>query len=187
MKRIGILLPLLLLLYGCGSNEPMEKAMDLRSRLLTAAGCSFEAEITADYGDSLETFTLLCEGTPQGQVSFTVKDPEPISGITGSLSQEGGNLTFDGKSLGFNFLTDDQLSPVCAPWVFLKVLRGGCLTSACREGERIRVSAQDSFQSSGLLADLWLEPGNLPVRCELLYRNRRILTLEIRDFRLTQV
>ena len=187
MKRIRVLLPLLLLLSGCGTNEPMERAMALRSQLLTAAGCSFEAKITADYGDTLETFTLSCKGDPQGQVFFTVQEPESISGITGTLSQEGGKLTFEDKALGFGFLTDDQLSPVSAPWIFLDFLRSGYLTSACREGERILVSGQDSFEDSGLLADLWLEPGNLPVRCELLYRNRRILTLEIRDFRLTQV
>ena len=187
MKRIGVLLTLLLLLSGCSTNEPMEKALSLRSNLLSSPGCSFTAKITADYGDSLESFTLSCLGSSTGQICFTVTEPESISGITGTLSQEGGALTFDDHALGFGFLTDDQLSPVSAPWIFLRTLRSGYLTSACQEGEKIHISGRDSYEDSALLADIWMEAGNLPVRCELLYRSRRILTLEIRDFRLSQV
>ena len=55
--------------------------MSLRSRLL-AGTVSFDAEITADYGDELYTFSMHCQSDLQGQVTFTVTQPENISGIT---------------------------------------------------------------------------------------------------------
>jgi len=35
-----------------------------------------------------------------------------ISGITGSLSQNGGKLTFDDKALAFDVMADGLVSPV---------------------------------------------------------------------------
>lgn len=185
MKRIGAIFLSLLFLTGCSRTpRELQQALDLRTELLSAEGCSFTADITADYGDSLQKFSLSCQGDAQGNVRFSVTEPEPIRGITGTLSAEGGKLTFDDHALAFSYLTDDQLSPVSGPWVFLRTLRGGYLEAAGKEGERIHVLAKDSYDDSALSVDLWLEAGNIPNRCEILYRGRRILTLEIRDFRL---
>ena len=176
---------MLSLLCGCSLENPeLHQAMDLRSRLLQAEGCSFDALITADYGDSVQNFTVSCQADGQGSLRFTVTKPETIEGISGTLSQQGGQLTFDDKVLAFPYLTDDQLSPVSAPWVFLSTLRSGYLTAAGKEGEQIRILAKDSYQERALHVDIWLEPGAVPCRSEILYNGRRILTLEIQNFRL---
>ena len=58
MKRIGILLCILIFLTGCSSKQTqMDRAMDLRTKLLAKAA-TFDAEITADYGDKTYTFSL---------------------------------------------------------------------------------------------------------------------------------
>ena len=186
MKKLGAILALAVLLSGCsGENRELDRAMSLRSKLLRAEGCSFTAKITADYGDSLQSFTLDCQGDAQGAVRFQVTEPHSISGITGILSDTGGKLTFDDEAVHFDYLTDDQLSPISAPWVFLKTLRAGYLTAAGMEGELNYVTARDSYQEDALLVDFWLEAGNIPIRSEILYRGRRILTLEIQNFRIS--
>ena len=78
----------------------MEIGMELRSKLLQANNCSFEAEITADYGDRIHIFTMDCMADRNGNITFTVTKPESISGIQGTLGGEGGKLTFDNTSSG---------------------------------------------------------------------------------------
>ena len=185
MKKLGAGLLALLLLTGCSRNPTeMNRAVNLRSRLLTEETCSFTARVTADYGDSLQQFTLYCQGDGRGDLRFRVEEPQTIAGISGSISDSGGQLTFEDTALQFDLLTDQQLSPVSAPWIFLKTLRGGYLTSADRDGEQIHISARDSYQQEALFVDLWLDSSDSPVRSEILWKGRKILTLELSGFQI---
>ena len=88
--------------------------MSLRQRVLKADHLQFQAEITADYGDTLSVFTLDCQASSQGDVTFQVLAPESIAGIAGTIQAGKGALTFDGTALFFPLLADGQLSPVSA-------------------------------------------------------------------------
>ena len=77
MKKVGVLIVFLLFLAGCThSSTEIERGMALRSRILQASSISFDAEITADYGDKVYTFSMTCRGNPQGDIAFTVAAPE---------------------------------------------------------------------------------------------------------------
>lgn len=183
MKKLGVLLILAFLLTGCsGTPREIEEGMALRSELLKASSCTFDTELTADYGDKLFSFAMSCTGDAQGNVSFTVTQPESIAGITGEISQKSGKLTFDETALQFDLMADDQISPVSAPWVFLKTLRSGYLTSAATEDGRIRLTMDDSYEDEALHLDIWLDQERLPTRAEILYDGRRILSLSIKNF-----
>lgn len=184
MKRVGWLL-ILLILTGCANAaSEIERGMALRSKLLQANGCSFDTGVTADYGDKLYTFSLACEADAAGTLTFTVTEPESIAGIAGTIGKDGGRLTFDDTALQFDLMADDQLSPVSAPWVFLKTLRGGYLTSACEEDGLLRLTIDDSYEDDALQLDIWLAEGDLPVRVEMLYGNRRIVSMDVKNFQL---
>lgn len=155
--------------------------MVLRDKLLSHE-CSFDADITADYGDKLHEFSVTCRSDTQGNLSFSVIQPESIAGITGTIEQSGGKLTFDDTALHFELLADGQLAPVCAPWVLLKTLRSGYLTSAGAEGELLRLTIDDSYAEDALHVDIWLDETDVPVRGEILYDERRILSLDVKNF-----
>lgn len=181
-KAAAAVLAVLFLFAGCaGAEGQIDRAMELRARLLRG-GCSFTAEITADYGEEVHTFTMDCVGDSQGSITFTVSEPESISGITGTINQEGGFLTFDETALEFPLLADDQVTPVSAPWILLKTLRGGYLTSAGEEGELLRLTIDDSYEEDALQLDIWLDTENHPVRADILYDGRRILSLAVSNF-----
>lgn len=182
MKRIGAIFIVLILLTGCSSGESeINRAMELRAKLLRS-DCSFTAEITADYGDKVYTFVLACSGDARGDLAFEVVEPESISGITGTITGEGGFLTFDDAALQFDLLADDQVTPVSAPWIFLKTLRGGYLTAAGEEADLLRVTIDDSYEDDALQLDIWLNDENIPVQADILYDGLRILSLKVTDF-----
>ncbi len=186
MRRwLPFLLIFTLFLTGCSSeNEQLDKAMSLRENLQKSNGCSFQAVITADYGDTVHTFTLACTTDALGSLSFRVVAPESISGISGTITNDGGTITFDDKALAFALLADDQLSPVSAPWVFLHTLLGGYICGCGKDGEYSRITLDDTYRGETLQSDIWLDASDNPVRCEILYNGRRILSLDVRDFTL---
>ena len=173
----------LCLLAGCAQNpKEVEQGLKLRSQILQGNGCSFQADITADYGDKLHTFSVACEADQEGDLSFTVTKPESISGITGSIKKGEGYLTFADTALQFDPMTDDQITPVLAPWIFMKTLRGGYLTSAGKDGKYLRLTIDDSYEEDALTLDIWLGEDRLPVRAEILYDSRRILSMDVKEF-----
>lgn len=184
MKRLGAIILLLALLTGCSESESrINRVIALRGRLLRETW-GFTAEVTADYGDRVYTFTLECEGDEKVELRFSVAEPQTIAGITGIITGEGGLLTFDDTALHFDPLAEGQISPVSAPWLLVKTLRGGCLTSAGEDGELLRVTIDDSYEEDALTLDIWLDSADIPQRCEILYAGRRIVSMTLRDFRI---
>ena len=183
MKLLAVILSLLLLTGCTGKDAQLDRAMALRARLL-ASCCSFDAEITADYGNSIQTFRVYCEGNTQGNLGFLVTAPESIEGITGRVENGEGKLSFQDTALAFPLLAEEQLSPASAPWIFWNTLRGGYLTAAGMEDEWLRLTIDESYEEDALTVDIWLNEKDAPVRAEILYDGLRILTMTIENFQI---
>ena len=184
MKKVVVLLCAVLFLTGCSAETELEQAIAFRGDLLAGQGCSFTAHVTADYGDELQEFTMECRGDASGRITFQVTAPETIAGITGTLSETGGNLTFDETALHFELLAEGTLSPVSAPWIFLSTLRGGYIVSACTEENLLHLSIDDSYADDAFRLDIWLDENRNPIRGEILCEGMRILTLNIGKFQI---
>ena len=185
MKKLCVAVLTALLLSGCGrQGADLDRAMGLRADLLGCSQCTFDVIVTADYGDELHTFGMSCVGSGAGDLSFTVTAPETIAGITGKFQGKKGMLTFDEFALEFPRLTDDQITPVSGPWILLRTLMGGYLTSCGPDGENLMVTINDSYEDDALTLDVWLNGENVPIRGEILYDGRRIVTMDIENFRI---
>jgi len=183
LKKLASLMIALVLLTGCtGKRAEMDRTMTLRADLLGSEGCSFTAHLTADYADEVHEFSLYCEGRNNGDLGFRVESPETLTGITGRFKGEEGALTFDDVALAFPLLADGQITPVSGPWIFLKTLLGGYLTACGQEDEFLHLTIDDSYADDALQMEIWLDEGNVPVRGEIIYDGRRILTMNIENF-----
>ena len=182
MRKLAGLFVIMVLLSGCmGNNKDLDRMMELRASLL-AGGCSFKTDITADYGDKIHVFGMDCRSDSKGNVGFSVTSPDSISGITGRLESGEGKLIFDDAALSFPLLADGQVTPVSAPYLLIKTLRGGYVRSVGEDGDFLRVTVDDSYEENALQLDIWLDSDNHPIRAEILYDGRRILSMNIADF-----
>ena len=182
MKRIWILLLMIAMLCGCsGGSEQLDRAMALRGKIQQKE-VTFEAVVTADYGDKVHTFSMECHADIQGNLKFKVIEPENIAGISGTISKGSGKLTFDDQVLAFDILADELISPVSGPWVLMETLRSGYLTSCSTEGDLLRVAIDDSYEENALHLEVWLDSNDIPKQCEIYWQGRRLLSMDVKNF-----
>lgn len=181
MRKIIPVLLLGLVLCGCGGDRSMEDALAVRSRLL-GADCTFRCAITADYIDHYEEFELECRTGADGSVEFAVLEPEEIRGIRGSVLGTEGTMVFEDLVLAFPLLADERLSPVAAPWLLIHTIRSGYITASVYEGELLHLTIDDTYGEDPLTLEVWLEGDGEIEACEIGWRGRRLLSMEVEDF-----
>ena len=156
--------------------------MELRERLLTT-GCEFRGTVTADFGDTVYSFSLACSCDAEGSLSFAVVAPEEISGISGTIRAGQGKLEFDDVVLAFPLLADGALSPVSVPWILIHSLRSGYMVSGGKDGDGVLLNVRDGFREDALELDVWLDSNGLPAKAEILWQGHRAVSIVVEDFR----
>ncbi len=185
MARRGlcVLLAITLVLGGCsmGGGSTMEEALAFRSKVLS--GCSFLAKITADYGEEVYTFCLSCRVDNAGTLLFTATAPDTISGITGKVDGNGGQLTFDDVVLPFSPLAEGRLSPVASAYTAANSWRTGYIATCGKENGQLVFSVNTSYEENPLVADTWIDQEKgVPLFTEICYNGQKLLSLSFTDF-----
>ncbi len=182
MKKAMALILLCIILSGCGgTKDTQDKLLTMREDL-SAKGCAFSANIHADFGENTYDFVLDCVFDEAGNMTFSVKSPETISGISGKVTIQGGALTFDDRSLAFCLLADGDISPVAGPWLLMKGLRSGFLSSWREESGGTLVTIDDSFQGAAVSFQILISKDLMPVHGEIIWEGRSILTIAVENF-----
>ena len=180
--RLAAIILVLFLLSGCkGSENSLNRAVALRDRVLGGDGCSFSATVTADYGEQIYVFKMDCKTDREGNLSFAVTEPATIAGITGKVTGSGGAITFDDKVLAFQTIADGLVTPVTAPWLFMKTLRSGYLKDVAETEQGFEISIDDSYAEESLQLRI-RTAGDLPAFAEIFWQGRRILTVSVENF-----
>ena len=183
MKRLISFLAIAILFVGCTADSgDVEDILALRTKIENGSSYRFDASVTADYGDAISTFVLSCASDSAGNLKIAVVEPDTISGITCEISGGTGKIVFEDKLLAFELLADEMISPVGAPWVFMKALRSGYISS-CGENEGSTFARiDDSYGQISYSVELWLDKNSKPTSAEIIWEGKRILSMQIYDF-----
>lgn len=180
--RLAAIICVVFLFTGCkGNGDALSRTMTLRNRVLEGDGCSFHATVTADYGEQIYVFRMECQSDKDGNLSFRVIEPATIAGISGTISGSGGAITFDDKVLAFRTIADGLITPVSAPWLFVKTLRSGYLKDTAETEDGYEISIDDSYAEESLQLRI-RTAGDSPCFAEIFWQGRRILTIAVEKF-----
>ena len=183
MRRgVAIVLLATMLLSCSNSDQNVDKGFAVRRLFMQEAGVRFDADITADYGDMTHSFSVQCEAASTGEVAFTVLKPDTISGVKGNISASGGQLLFGDKVLLFEPMVFGQISPVLAPWLMVKAILGGYIQSQSANKDGYQLIIDDTYENAELQLVLTLNREGIPILGEIIWSNRRILTIHITHF-----
>lgn len=180
-KRIFVTLFMLLILTGCaGKRDPTQGALDFRTALMEAGGCSFTADVTAQVDDRVYNFTLDCVHSGDG-TAITVTAPEIIAGITAKVQAGQTQLEYDGAILEFGKLANGTVSPVAAPGLLAQCWTGAYIAFEGSDGDQERVTYLRGYNDEELAVDTWLLDG-IPTYAEVSYEDVRCITAAIHNF-----
>ena len=181
---IQILLCICVLFTACGTeSQTLSPAIEFRAALVRAGGCTFRAEVRADFGDTVASFCMDCDAEADGILRLTLTAPETLAGITATVTDAGGKITYDGMALDFGLMAGGNVIPAAAPALAVDCWIREYIASAGQEEERYRVTYEKDFDEKRLVVDTWFENG-IPFYAEVCYNNQRILKLELSDFKL---
>lgn len=166
---------------ACSADAELSPAVEFRSELVSSGGAEFSAEVLADFGETVQTFCMDCRCDEVGNLSFTVTSPETLSGITATVTDSGGTITYDGMAMDFGLLANGNVIPAAAPAIVCACWIDGYISSAGSENDAYRVTYEKNFDEKALTVDTWFEK-NIPICAEVCYNNERILSITIRDF-----
>lgn len=186
MRRILGTVLLCLLLWGCsGENVGMQEAVEFRSELVQAGGCSFQAQITAEFEQSVTEFSLDCQCSSEGTAQIVILSPESLQGVTATVTEKGGTLCYDGLAVDFGLLAEGKLAPAAAPLLLSQCWTSEYILSAGEQEGLCRVSYQMGYGEKSMNVDTWFE-NHLPIYAEICYNNERILKVSISEFSLNR-
>ncbi len=179
-----LMMTLCLSLTACsGADNLMQPALDVRAKLLEAGGCSFSADITADFGKTVCMFSADCSYTTDGMTRVEITAPESIAGITATVSADGATVEFDGMLLDFGELAGGHVAPVAAPSILSLCWAGEYISSAGEEGENVLVTYLKGYDKEELtvLTRFSGQTGE-PVSGEVIYDGNTVLSVAITAF-----
>ena len=112
-NRISVLMISLLLLCGCAKEQAAEEQFLAFRESIQDCYLVLDAEITADYGETVEYYTIASRETTEG-TDLEVLAPVELEGIRASTDGEDYTLSYEGAILGVSPLTASGVTPISA-------------------------------------------------------------------------
>lgn len=189
VQRISfvVLLLLCLPLGGCGgAAKPEDAVREMRSLYQNAESVSGVADITADYGERVYTYTAAVEGSVSAG-TLTVQAPENIAGTVLQWAEDATSLSYEETTLETGALSDSGLSPADAMPTILAACRAGVLAEcAWEEDGGVLYAELENPEDESVTVSCWFDAESYVLqRSELAEEGTTVLTLVFSDFGIT--
>lgn len=186
--RCVLMIPLCLLLTGCGAGQEQAESETAREAYQTMTGCVMEANVTGGVGEAdAVSFSLRCEYVPEGESTVEILAPESVAGIRAVIGGNAMSVVYEDLCLPAGTLGTERISPAACLPRLMDALREGWLMEESAEDignvPCLRLCLDESSGEKQLAATLWLrKDGAGPLRGEIAAEGKIILTAEFTSF-----
>lgn len=178
---ISVLMIPLLLLAGCGEREARleEGFSSFRDGLIAATEITVRAEMTADFGETVESYVL--DAAYDGRETVvTVVTPTLIAGVTARSRWGETEIEYGDVLIGTGALDSEGLSPVSALPSIFSAMAGGHVELLWWDSDLI---AARLYTGEDSRCTVWLDPDTLtPLAAEISSEGRRVISCELKDW-----
>lgn len=154
-------------LCACGNDDSdRELTLDIQEAFRSMERWSGTAELTADYGQRVYSYTVSFSGTSRDGMNLTITAPEEVAGITASIKEGQTVLSYDGIRLETGPLNPEGMSPLDAIPAVFSAMQSGYIAETSSETlgreDLLRISCRDAENppGEGVETVLWFHKGN---------------------------
>lgn len=185
LKYVCAIMAMLVLLTSCGTKATENSAERIREKYKDLESIKLSADITADFGDRVGTYSITYE-LSGGTGVITIEKPAEIAGITAKITAGSSTLEYDGLILETGKLAGTALTPIDAVPTMLDTWAGGYMTdmgTERRDGVKcIRLTYSQTIDESAVEQQAWFDAETLaPVRAETLIDGKLVITCEFTE------
>ena len=165
---------------GKAERNTAQRALDLRQKLLSGT-CSFQAELTADYGEYVSEFSVSCVHNAEDGTTMTIHAPQTLAGLRAQVDKTGAKLVFEDTEAAFGTLTNLKLSPMAAPQLLAQAWESGYISLIGTEDGALHVTYLLGYDEDELTIDTWLKDG-APEYAQIACGGQTVLQAVLTDF-----
>jgi len=184
---VALSLAWILSLSACGvkKNRALQDALDFRSSLAAAGGCSFQADISARYDEADQMFSGACRYKTEEGAEITLTAPDTIAGIQAKVTKDGADVSFEDTAVAFGPLAEGSFAPMAIPYILGSCWAGEWIESAGEENGSVHVVYEKGCGNEQIRVDTWFsaETGE-PELAELSGSGQKAATVRLSDFSL---
>lgn len=183
VKLAALTIGLTLALCACAGKTEQnaaQQALNLRQKLLNGT-CSFQAELTADYGEYVSEFSAACMHSAEDGTTMTILAPQTLAGLTAQADKTGARIVFEDTEAAFGTLTKLKLSPMAAPQLLAQAWESGYISLTGTEDGALHVTYLLGYDEDELTIDTWLKNG-APEYAEIACGGQTVLQAVLTDF-----
>lgn len=186
MRKLRILIPVMFLSLLCActaKNQPMQKALDLRSALLQSGGCTFAAACNVNYGETALSFSMDCTYQTDGKARVTIDSPETLRGICAYTNGDAASLRFEDTVAAIPLLDDGRIAPLTFGYLLGSALSQDYISAVGAADGAAQITFLHGYDEQELTVEVILDADTaLPSRAEIYRDGTMLLCTDITDF-----
>lgn len=186
MKRlIAALLPLLILLAGCGARETEDRAAAIQETYAALAGYDAVAEVELVRGAGNLRYSLHIQADAEG-ICVTVLAPETLAGVTAHLAVDTLKLEYDGIVLDAGGPLAGLNAVTSVPLVLRAAAEGWLVEQSEETFDEVEHALRACWESESggekLLCTVWFDASGAPLYAEIEKKEETAVFMEFTSF-----
>lgn len=161
----------------------MQEALDFRTALMEAGGCTYSLTMTVEQEERVYTFAGQCNYQAEKGAEMVLTAPEELSGISLTVDAAGTAVSLEEVAVEIGAVAGQRIRPLEVPLLLGDCWESAYIASCGREEDQLLAVYTFGYGTDQLEIHTWLdEQTGCPDQWEIYHEDKRIVYGGIEDF-----